>query len=155
MSANRLPSESRQADDNAFVTAFQGRFENILRWPMFDTLWQTLANNSDDGWYVYAVGETPPDKPFDAEQFCRFLVKLETLLRKDHDESYCGIVYADDLHNPTLIKIFDPNNLGASCGSSGSVVLPGWVISRLKPISLPDAFAPPANRKRWWQSLFG
>jgi hypothetical protein len=40
------------------------------------------------------------------------------LLRAEHHESYCGIVYADDLENPRLIKIYDPNNLGSSCGSS-------------------------------------
>jgi len=39
-------------------------------------------------------------------------------LRADHHESYCGIVYADDLDKPRLIKIYDPNNLGSSCGSS-------------------------------------
>ncbi len=32
---------------------------------------------------------------------------------------YCGIVYADDSENPTLVKVYDLNNLGPSCGSCG------------------------------------
>ena len=155
MSVNRLPSKTIQDRDQPFLTAFQGRFENILRWPMFDALWNTLAQTADDGWYIYAVGEKPPENPAGRKQLGHFLSELEVLLRKDHDESYCGIVYVDNVQSPRMIKVFDPNHLGASCGSSGGVVLPGWVISRLQPVSLPEAFAPPANRKRWWQTLFG
>ncbi len=29
-----------------------------------------------------------------------------------------GIVYVDDPVAPSLIKIYDPNNLGSTCGSS-------------------------------------
>jgi hypothetical protein len=55
------------------------------------------------------------------------------LLREEHREAYCGIVYADDLENPRLIKIYDPNKLGSSCGSSKNPPGPGWIMSRLPP----------------------
>jgi hypothetical protein len=55
------------------------------------------------------------------------------LLRDEHRESYCGIVYADDLDKPRLIKIYDPNNLGSSCGSSKNPPGPGWIMSRCAP----------------------
>jgi hypothetical protein len=31
---------------------------------------------------------------------------------------HCGIAYVNDLKNPNFVKIFHPNNLGKSCGSS-------------------------------------
>ena len=47
-----------------------------------------------------------------------FVTEIDRLLRQDHAEDYCGIVYADDLQQPRFIKIYDPNNLGVSCGYS-------------------------------------
>lgn len=138
----------------AFLQHFQGRFENVLRWSMLDNLVATINCRHDEAWYLYAVGETPPKQPAERKYLDQFLSELSQLLRAGHQEDYCGIVYADDLETPTMVKIFDPNNLGASCGSSGSVVLPGWVISQIPPCNLPDAFPQPGNRKRWWQSLF-
>jgi len=73
----------------------------------------------------------------------------------DHGEDYCGIVYVDNKQQPSLIKIYDPNHLGSSCGSSGAPPpLPGWTISLEQPCDLQLAFAPPANRRRWWQNIF-
>jgi hypothetical protein len=56
--------------------------------------------------------------------------------------------------NPGMVKIFDPHNLGASCGSCGHTVMPRWVLSRIKPVPLEDSMPLPAARKRWWQRLF-
>jgi hypothetical protein len=74
-------------------------------------------------------------------------------LRKEHHEDYCGIVYADDLDDPRLIKIYDPNHLGTSCGSSKNRILPGWIMSRMPPSDLDPPHFVPQNRKRWWQGF--
>jgi hypothetical protein len=79
---------------------------------------------------------------------------VDQLLRSEHDEDYCGIVYVDAPEDPRLVKIFDPNHLGASCGSSGLRVLPGWVLSRDPPLDLQAAVPPTRSRRRWWQALF-
>ena len=83
-----------------------------------------------------------------------FVTEIDKLLRKEHDEDYCGIVYADAPSAPTFIKIYDPNNLGVSCGYSDNPPLPGWVMSLIPPVDLPAAQAPKA-RRHWWQQLFG
>ena len=80
--------------------------------------------------------------------------ELDTLLRHEHAEDYCGIVYTDSMNHPTYIKVFDPNNLGSTCGSSGNPPLPGWILSHMQPINLPAALPQPGNRRRWWQKLF-
>jgi hypothetical protein len=140
--------------NDAYMAAFRGFFASALRWEDLDRLWQTLRSQADDCWYVYAVGETPPAAPMSAAQFTTFLVEMDTLLRRDHDEDYCGIVYADDMDSPTMVKIYDPHNLGSSCGSgSHPPPLPGWVLSRLAPPGL-EAMQPTASRRRWWQRLF-
>jgi hypothetical protein len=84
----------------------------------------------------------------------RFVDEIDALLRAEHEHDYCGIVYADDVEHPRFIKIFDPNNLGVSCGYSENPPLPGWLMTDIAPLDLPNAFPPPGNRRRWYQRLF-
>jgi hypothetical protein len=137
-----------------FLTTFRGSFTSALRWPQLDALWEQVRGRADAGWYLYAIGESPPDTPSDAEQVERFITEIDALLRREHDEDFCGIVYADDLKAPSMIKIYDPNNLGVVCGYSDNPPLPGWVMSLLPPIDLPAA-QPPKGRRRWWQRILG
>jgi len=131
-----------------------GRFVAARKWDDLDRLWEAVQKNNNEGWYVYAVGEEPPVQTASTDKLEKFISEIDALLRKEHDEDYCGIVYADDHKNPSLVKIFDPNNLGVVCGFSDNPPLPGWVLSTLQPVDLPDAFLPPGSRKRWWQKIF-
>ncbi len=139
---------------SAFLRAFRGGFTGILRWPQLDALWARLRDRADAGWYVYSVGDPPPTEPASAEALERFLTEVDALLRREHEEDYCGIVYVDDPREPTFVKIFDPHNLGVSCGYSDSPPLPGWILSRIPPVDLPEALPKPAGRRRWWRRLF-
>lgn len=143
------PSES------PYMRHFRGSFTSALRWHHLDALWTNLRRQAEDDWYVYAIGEPPPEQTMVKEQLHRFIDEVDALLRREHDEDYCGIVYADDLGQPSMIKIYDPHNLGVSCGFSANPPLPGWVLSRLKPCDLPAQRVTPANRKRWWQWVLG
>lgn len=138
---------------NDFLAAFRGSFSGILRWPQLDELWQKLREHSPEPWYIYAVGETPPEQPATAAQLTQFIDEIDDLLRSEHQEDYCGIVYVDDPRDPAFIKIYDPNNLGVVCGFSDNPPLPGWVLSRIRPLDLPAALPPPGGRRRWWQKL--
>jgi hypothetical protein len=138
-----------------FRSAFKGRFENVLRWEQLDTLWTLLGQDADGGWYIYAVGEPPPQQPADAALVKSFLIEIRKLLRNEHDEDYCGVVFADSMETPQFVKIFDPNNLGVSCGYSDNPPLPGWILSKLPPLDLKQAVSLPGNRRRWWQRLLG
>lgn len=135
-------------------------FDQLMGGVLFSLLsWQQLADfwaklNTTAGWYLYALGEPLPHEPSSADQVAKFIKEIDALLRRDHRESYCGIVYADDLQNPRLVKIYDPNHLGSSCGSSKNPPLPGWIMSRTQPAELKLRHELPANRKRWWQALF-
>ena len=138
-----------------FRSAFKGRFENVLRWEQLDTLWQVLHQDADGGWHIYAVGETPPQQPANAALVQSFLAEIEQLLRKEHDEDYCGVVFADSMDAPRFVKVFDPHNLGVSCGFSDNPPLPGWILSKLPPVDLKAPMPLPGNRRRWWQRLLG
>jgi len=138
-----------------YVERFKtGRFESLMRWEQLATFWDTLRPQVDDSWYIYAVGEDAPQAPSSKQQVLTFIDEIDQLLRREHDEDYCGIVYADNHYNPDFIKIFDPHNLGVSCGFSENPPLPGWVMSKMPPVNLETALKPANNRRRWWQKLF-
>lgn len=134
-----------------FDRLFNGTLYSLMSWAQLESFWSRI--NPDDGWYIYAVGETCPVTPATAEHVRTFIAHIDELLRREHQEDYCGIVYADDLNTPRIIKIYDPNNLGTSCGSGQHKILPGWVLSRVAPGELHVAHVLPGNRKRWWQGL--
>jgi hypothetical protein len=140
--------------EEVYLSAFKGSFTSTMRWPDLDEFWQVLKSIADDSWYIYAVGEVPPETTVGKEHLLSFIENIDVLLHKDHDEKYCGIVYVDDKQAPEFIKIFDPNNLGVSCGFSDKPPLPGWVLSKIQPVELETAMYPPKNRRRWWQRIF-
>ena len=137
-----------------FARAFKGSFSGILRWEQLDDLWQRLRDDAAGDWYLYAVGEAPPTDTVSKYDVIQFIEQVDELLRKEHDEQYCGIVYVDDVKAPSFVKIFDPNNLGVSCGYSDNPPLPGWILSKLPPVDLQAPVPQPGNRRRWWQRLF-
>jgi hypothetical protein len=134
-----------------FLTAFKGRFVSTLRWPQLDELWKRLRQDADAGWYLYTVGSPPPSQPTGEAGVSDFIDEIDGILRSGHKEDYCGIVYADDLHNPSLVKIYDPGNLGVTCGYSDNPPPPGWVMSKLPPADI----LPPVKKKKWqiWSGL--
>jgi hypothetical protein len=142
------------ASTEPFLIAFRGSFLGLRQWADLDAFWETLKSRADGNWYIYAIGEPVPRGPVAQEQLKLFISEIDTLLRKEHQEEYCGIVYVDDKDEPGFIKIYDPHNLGVSCGYSESPPLPGWVISRLPPVKLTKDTFLPQSRKRWWQRLF-
>ena len=138
-----------------YLTAFRGNFTSLMSWSDLDIFWQTLQSQAHLNWYVYALGETPPTLPSNVDQLNQFITEIDALLRREHDEDYCGIVYTDDKTHPRFIKIYDPNNLGVSCGYSDNPPLPGWIISILPPTELNADVLVPQNRRRWWRRIFG
>lgn len=137
-----------------YLDAFRGRFTSLMRWHQLDEFWENFKQQVDNGWYIYHVGDVPPETPVNKDKVLEFVDEIDGLLHTEHDEDYCGIVYADDKENPSYIKIFDPNNLGVSCGYSEKPPLPGWILSRIPPVELEEALYPPASRRRWWQRIF-
>ena len=137
-----------------FLEKYNGVLRGVMRWQQLDELWSTVRKQQNEGWYIYAIGHEVPKKVTDSDGLEHFISRINKLLREEHDEDYCGIVYTDDFSHPTLVKIFDPNNLGTSCGSSRIAPQPGWVISHFKPTALGEEIVLPGNRKRWWSRLW-
>lgn len=136
-----------------YVAAYRGNSTSLLRWHHLDEFWETLKQQSDD-WFIYAVGETPPENTASKEHLIKFIEEIDVLLHKEHEEDYCGIVYTNNKETPAFIKIFDPNNLGVSCGFSENPPLPGWILSKIPPVELETALKPPNNRRHWWNKIF-
>lgn len=151
---NTRPDFSSTLPATTFLHAFRGSFTSLLKWPDLDAFWQVLESRADAKWYIYAIGEAVPVSPASAAQLKKFIREIDTLLREEHDEDYCGIVYVDDKTNPSFIKIYDPNNLGVTCGFSDNPPLPGWALSLIPPVELNEKTFLSHSRRRWWQRLF-
>jgi hypothetical protein len=139
---------------NEFTARMNGSFQGMLQWRDLDALWSRVLAEPD-GWYASLIGEAVPEAPLDAEALERFVAEVDGLLRLEHEYDYCGIVYADDPEQPSFIKIYDPHNLGSSCGCSGAKIPPRWVLSRIPPARIADDAPMPGSRRRWWERLFG
>ena len=137
---------------SAFTDLLNGPLYGVMRWEQWDVLCENIRS-SGEAWYVYAVGHGVPDAPIAGSSLSCALDEIGTLLKRDHEEDYLGIVYADDLSNAALVKIYDPNNLGATCGSSGRDIPPGWVLSRHPPSQIASDIPVSNNRRRWWHGL--
>jgi len=137
-----------------FARRMNGTLVGMLHWDQLDALWQRLRARPQ-GWYLCQPGEAAPTGPLDAAQLHRFVTELDALLRREHRQAYCGIVYADRPDEPELIKIYDPANLGSACSCSATPIQPRWVLSRLAPERFGGQAAAPETRPRWWKRLFG
>ena len=135
-------------DPAAFHARLKGSFTGMLQWQQLDALWGRVKSGT---WYFYQLGEELPTVALNGDELARRIDALDALLRKDHDYNYCGIVYADDAEQPTLIKVYDPNNMGSSCSGNAAPSPPGWILCT-EPPALIETHAPtPNNRRRWWQ----
>lgn len=137
-----------------FLEQLNGKFYGILRWDQLDTVWKKLEAG-EQAWFIYQVGDALPESPISGKELHDALAALKQLLRQEHEHDYCGIVYVNDLDDPGFVKVFDPNNLGSSCGCSGKKFFPRWVISQMKPEKIEDDVPLPNNRKKWWKKIFG
>jgi len=72
------------SSEPAYLRAFRGSFTDALRWHQLDALWERVRARSGNDWYLYAVGEEPPDEPADAARVETFLTEIDKLLRKEH-----------------------------------------------------------------------
>lgn len=148
-----MSTATPKAVHHEFESLYAGRLWALMSWTQLDEFWRRV--DPAVGWYLYAVGECVPARPSSPEETREFVRRIDELLRKEHHEDYCGIVYTDDLQAPRLIKIYDPNHLGSSCGSSKHPPLPGWIMSRVVPTELAPPAHIPASRRRWWQAFLG
>lgn len=135
-----------------FQARYTGRLWSVMSWDQLTAFWARIDPAA--GWYLYAIGEAVPTAPGTTEQVKTFIERVDHLLRDDHRHDYCSIVYADDLERPSFIKIYDPNNLGVSCGFSDNPPLPGWIMCQVAPDDLEADRPPPESRRRWWKALF-
>jgi len=137
----------------AFLEKMKGPFRGILHWSDLDALWQKVRQQPE-GWYLAMSGEVPSQEAVPVETLLVFLGEVDVLLRREHDCTHCGIVYVDAIEQPSIIKIYDPNRIGSACGSSVPAP-PRWILSRMPSVGVEDSGPLPANRRRWWQKVFG
>lgn len=138
----------------AFSQQLNGNFVGMLDWPQLDALWLRVRSEPQ-GWYASQSNEAVPTTPLSVDALNHFIDEVDALLRREHKQSFCGIVYADNREQPAFIKIYDPHNMGSFCSCSSAPVQPLWVLSRIKPEPLEEDTPRPGARSSWWRRLFG
>ncbi len=134
-----------------FEKKLSGSFAGILTWEALDRLWARIGQ--EEGWHICALGSPAPKKAASPARLRLFLEAATRLLKEEHGEDYCGIVYADDLERPTMVKIYDPAKIGSSC-SRGKPYPPGWVLGKDRPErEMEGGEHVDARRRRWWEDL--
>ena len=129
-----------------YLKQFQGRFIGIMQWDDCDALLQKLIDQPND-WYLYDTLDSMPVQQIVADEFIEKLKSIKVTIKNVHQERYCGIVYTNDLENPSFVKIFHPKNIGKSCGSSEHPPIPQWLLSKTKPVDVVEKFGPPKNKQ--------
>ena len=138
----------------AFPRQLNGNFVGMLHWAQLDELWRRVRA-APQGWYAGQSGQTVPTAPMTTEALNRFVDEVDALLRREHKQDFCGIVYADHREHPGFIKIYDPHNMGSFCSCSSTPIAPLWVLSRSRPEQVKDESVLHETRGGWWQRLFG
>lgn len=118
-----------------YIERFKGRFIGIMQWDDCHTLFEKLHDNPND-WYLYDTLKVAPKMVTNANEFINTLNNINKIIKSEHRERYCGIVYTNDLDKPDFVKIFHPNNLGKVCGNSENPPIPRWLLSKDKPIDI-------------------
>lgn len=125
-------------------TAPTTTLRGILRWDDLDRLWKRVTGPGGAPWYLYRAGDEPSRTPASARELAAFVAEVDTVVRREHREEYCGVVYADDPSRPSYVKIYHPRGMGSSCALPGHAVPATWILSRLGPVV--PAPLPPARR---------
>lgn len=139
------------ATDNPFARRLMGKFDGLLRWPELDDFWGVLKQVCDSGWYIYTIGEHPPARPASKMELLGFIAETDALIRRLHEEDYCGIVYVDDRNCPNFVQIFHPKNMGyGTCSLATTAPLPCWILSTEPPSDITVN-----QRGAGWLSFWG
>lgn len=136
---------------DGFAEVYSGLLFGVMEW---SSLKNILEGLSGDDWFVYDIRQDLPTVPLQAVELKKFTTNIFELLTSEHEEDYCGIVYVDDLSSPSLIKIYDPQNLGTSCGINKEKIHPGWILSKMAPSKIEFKDPVPQNRIKWWNRIF-
>ena len=128
-----------------YIKKYQGRFVGIMQWDDCNALLEKLIAKPQD-WFLYNTLEKVPKDVCSEDFFISELTSIKKIITDEHQERYCGIVYVDDVEAPSFVKIFHPNNLGKSCGSSEHPPIPQWLLSKIKPVDVIKEFGPPEEK---------
>lgn len=127
-----------------------GTFKGIMQWEELDALWEKVR--AKEQWYAYTIGEPPPTAPTTNDLLNVFIIETDATLRRLGNKRYCGMVYTDNRENPAFVTLYHPHRVGG-CGTGGNFTMPGWTLTQIPPIDLPEHFTP--AKKSPFGRIFG
>lgn len=129
-------NERTPLPDTTYWRHYQGAFSSLLKWEDVDAFWGQLAA-TEAHWYVFEKEKAAPQSPATEAQFSEILKAAEALVNARRKLSYSGAIYLDSPDAPSMIKIFDPVNMGSVCACSGERIMPKYILSLATPEAPP------------------
>jgi len=132
---------SKGNTDLPFANPVAGTLAGFLDWKNLEQIWQNIKQASDGSWHIYYNDNPLPGdiRPSDVDisgDLASSIDSLDSYLHKAHPRNYCGMVFADSLTEPSLIRIFDPKYLTSMCNIYGNTPAPSWIISTIDSLKL-------------------
>ena len=122
-----------------------GTFRSVLHWDDLEPFWAALRGRAALGWYAYDLDGPPPAEPAAEAELSAFIETVDGVLRTQHRNRYCGLVYADDRDAPGYVIVYHPKRV-AGCAIASQQPLPGWTLTLVPPVDLNAALRPPPRR---------
>jgi hypothetical protein len=94
-----------------------GALYGVLKWEQRDG----QLRNSGQPWCFCAIGRGVPEMPLVGDDLYKAMSELVTLLRREHEEAYLGVVCVDDLPSPSLSSTFSTRLSQGSATADGSM----------------------------------
>ena len=121
---------------NQPVELMSGTLAGVIDWHILDQIWHVIQHSGDSRWHVFnndtpLQGDNRANVVDTSAGLASSLNALNGYLRQSHPHAYCGLVFADSLTDPTLIRIFDPKLITSMCNIYGNAPAPSWVISTM------------------------
>jgi len=123
---------------------------SLLSWDQLSAFWQRSTPAA--GWYLYALAKSV--RANRRRGTCRRLYPRDRhpAAPRTH-EDYCGIVYADDLDNPSPDQDLRPSHLGTVLRFQQASHPARLGDVENAAFDLSPSHLVPQNRKRWWQGF--
>ena len=103
----------------------------ILDWNNLDQIWQHILQADSAGWHLYRPDNSRSGIINNQSELQPIIESLSKYLRHSHPRDYCGIVFADSVTKPSLVRVFDPKYLTSMCNIYGNTPAPDWVFSKM------------------------
>jgi hypothetical protein len=117
-------------DMSKYHFQFEKPLWGLLQWEDWERLIKSIRKH-DEKWHVHFIPNSHPVEIVRGAELAEMLVEINDLMQKKCKCKFMNNIYVDDLDSPSLIKIYENNEVACSHEMSSHRGGPLWIL--LKP----------------------